>query len=83
MNNTRSRLDSPADRLNSAPIRGGEFPSARYFQTHFEYLYERLTVITQELAVLKQSLGALESSLQPNPADAEIATKRLDKYRNN
>ena len=59
-----------------------EFPTARYFQAHFEFLYENLAAITQDLAVLKQRIEALESVLRPEQAEA--ATKPPDnKYHSN
>lgn len=41
---------------------GHEFPSSRYFQTHFEYIEDTLALIRQDLALLNNKLGRLDGS---------------------
>jgi hypothetical protein len=60
-----------------------EFPSARYFQTHFEYLHETLARMAQELAVLKTRIDGLDAALRSEPQGAEPVPERFETRRDN
>lgn len=40
------------------------FPSARYFQVHFEYLYETINELKQQVYEANQQIAILQQQLQ-------------------
>jgi hypothetical protein len=50
---------------------GAKFPSARYFQIHFEFLHEQLHLTQDALQVLQKQMQQLQQqcSLKPEQAD--------------
>lgn len=83
MNNIRSHTDRASRITPSSHVYEAEFPSARYFQTHFEYLYETLAAITQELVVLRKRIDGLEANLRSEQTDVEPVLQWLEKRREN
>ncbi len=83
MNNIRSHLDSASRVTQASHVYEADFPVARYFQTHFEYLHETLAGITRELAVLKKRIDGLDASLRAERTDAEPMLQSLEKHREN
>ena len=52
---------------------GAAFPTARYFQIHFEFLQEQLQQTLAELRSLKLQLQQLEQSVAVPPHSAGLA----------
>jgi hypothetical protein len=74
MKQGRSALCRPSGSNGArAPDSGGidrsEFPSARYFQIHFEYIEELLDEIRQRLDALRQQVADCQPDSGPAPAD--------------
>lgn len=67
--------------VENRPVSQGEFPSARYFQTHFEFIGETLEAITRDLAALTARLDALEQKINDPTGDSQSLTRRLKSYR--
>ncbi|CAL1240832.1 hypothetical protein [Candidatus Methylocalor cossyra] len=49
------------------PAINRDFPSARYFQIHFEHLHAALAVLGYELEHLKRQLAELQRQLEWRP----------------
>jgi hypothetical protein len=43
------------------------FPSARYFQVHFEYLHETISELKQQVSQANQQIAELQQQLQAHP----------------
>jgi len=52
-----------------------EFPSALYFQTHFEYIEQSLIALQQEVILLRSSLSCLEKI-----DESEACVKGINHY---
>lgn len=83
MNNLHSRPDRLAGAAQSGHACEPAFPSARYFQLHFNYINDTLAMMGQELAVLKARIDGLEAALRPEPADGRPAPQGIEKRRDN
>lgn len=57
-------LESPLDSYPKPSKKQGSFPSARYFQVHFEYLHELLRDMKQQLDVSNQKIDLLQQQLK-------------------
>jgi polyhydroxyalkanoate synthesis regulator phasin len=59
---------------NTAPAQGSagraQFPSARYFQIHFEHLQTQLLETRESLNALQQQVADLQNGLTRNDASA-------------
>lgn len=49
--------DSPADKVESG------FPSARYFQVHFEYLHESIGELKRQIEIANRQIAELQQRL--------------------
>jgi hypothetical protein len=49
--------------INGKPAKSPAYPSARYFQVHFEYLQELLLDMRQQLALSNQQMTQLQQQL--------------------
>jgi len=71
----KSRLDPPT--VVPAEKAADVFPSARYFQIHFEYLQEQLQLILRNQEVLQQQILQLENQLSRSTQDIRLNSKTL------
>lgn len=55
--------ESPLDGYPKPSRKQAAFPSARYFQVHFEYLHELLRDMKQQLDMLNQKIALLQQQL--------------------
>ncbi|MBD9354297.1 hypothetical protein [Methylomonas albis] len=56
---SRSKLDKMSPEALDA-----SFPSARYFQVHFEYLHETINDLKQQISHANQQIAGLQQQLQ-------------------
>ena len=57
---SRTKLDKMSPEALDA-----SFPSARYFQVHFEYLHETINDLKQQVNQANQQIAELQQQLQP------------------
>lgn len=57
---SRTKLDKMSPEALDA-----SFPSARYFQVHFEYLHETINDLKQQVDQANQQIAELQQQLQP------------------
>lgn len=64
-------LEMPLD-INARSPKRNAFPSARYFQVHFEYLHELMSDMKKQLDASNQQIALLQQRLsEPMPNVAE------------
>jgi len=58
-------MSKPAKQTKTTapPLKSGPFPSARYFQVHFEYLHEQLQLASRQMVALAEQVQGLEAQL--------------------
>lgn len=71
---SRTKLDKISPETLDA-----SFPSARYFQVHFEYLHETINDLKQQINQANQQIAELQQQLQPAPLrDIGMASYAVD-----
>ena len=65
------KLSSPRDKTN-AP----EFPSARYFQVHFQYLESQLTHLHRLIDAQNQQISELKQYINNNEQNCSSVIKK-------
>ncbi|WP_415878264.1 hypothetical protein [Methylomonas sp. TEB] len=71
----KSRLDPPT--VVPADKAADVFPSARYFQIHFEFLQEQIQLVMQNQESLQQQMQQLESQLSQSAQGMRLNSKAL------
>ena len=69
-------LEMPVE-LNCKSSRQNAFPSARYFQIHFDYLHELMAEMKKQLEASNQKITLLQQQINEfMPTDSESSTNK-------
>jgi hypothetical protein len=67
----QQRVKETAEKRVAEPSNGSRYPSARYFQIHFEHLYELLADLKKQLDETNAQIAVLKRELNPAPEKPE------------
>jgi hypothetical protein len=59
-----NQLTKVQDSKSSEPVDNQHFPSARYFQVHFDYLHEIIGDLKTRIDITNQQIMAMQEQLQ-------------------
>ncbi|MEQ1635732.1 MAG: hypothetical protein ABL903_03510 [Methylococcales bacterium] len=69
-------LEMPVE-INRKSSRQNAFPSARYFQIHFDYLHELMQEMKKQLEASNQKITLLQQQINEfMPTDSESSTNK-------